>query len=220
MPIVVRSAARALLRLLVTAVVATPLASEASAQLATYETQFSTNGIDFVSSLTQTYQSSTGAVTLTFEGLSGAAVGSSNISILGSIRGSALSGSVTFTRQPLFLRVLQGPFELTGSYVFHGVLTGTLGGFPLAAVDWRVAPVDVALLGVRYRLEPFENVQGTSPIFPPSSPTNQFNFIIAHIDASSSTISAVPEPSTYVLLGSGMLVLAGMTARRRRTVGS
>ncbi|MBU6366777.1 MAG: PEP-CTERM sorting domain-containing protein [Gemmatimonadetes bacterium] len=138
----------------------------------------------------------------TFNGFAG-------ISNLGT---TVLNGTVfdynTATNRKLWMRVVftapPGSSTPTFESYLSGAVSGVAGG---VNVTFSPASVNGTFSGGRYTLT-MNNLSLNAPATPGGTTTGQLN---------GSITAVVPEPSTYVLMGTGMLALFGVARRRGRS---
>lgn len=154
-----------------------------------------------------------GGFTLTYTGQTASGVGYLSGSQI-ELGDFVLSGSGNVTVPPAtvsFTLIINQTMPTVGTGNHAGFITGsvTVGGGPsFSSLLW--SPNEISVIGpVTYDLI-FD--QGTSGIRIPAPPGE------ATVKAIGTVSSVIPEPSTYLLLGSGLLGLAGFARRRRTSV--
>lgn len=192
------------------------IAATAGAQDITFSTQgcFGMNCGSLANPFTTTASLVAGGYTITFNGLASSTVsaapsGFTNTS-LGTFQVTGSGAPATIGSTNFSLQVVQsnpGPFSgssdgtLAGTISFNqSTVTVTMNGFP-----FTVGPVIYALFP-----------QNSFDLVPPTS-NNGVTTVQALLEDTRITGAVVPEPSTYALMATGLAVLGGVAARRRRT---
>lgn len=189
-------------------------ATAAGAQDLSFCTQFSyTNSFASMScglgdTRTFTNVGGTGAATLTFTGQTLAFITAPSFADLGTVQVTGATGAnQMLSGTQIFLRILQFAPATPGMATVVGSMSGAIGGTSSTGIiNWSTPSRFATINGVTYEVERLSlgqtsiNAQTTGP-----------QTIRAFV-----TATTVPEPSTVILLGSGLALLGGVAARRRR----
>jgi len=149
-----------------------------------------------------------GGFTLTYTGTAGANIGSGSVISLGTF---ALSGTGNATLPPpsvAFELFINQTMPSAGSASFSGMVAGTVTTGPggnMSTLMWT--PNRTRSIGLANYTVIFDAI-GPAADVGIAIPINNDRGINA-------LVNVVPEPSTYLLMGTGLLALA-MTARRRK----
>jgi len=148
-----------------------------------------------------------GGFTLTFTGTAGANIGSPSVASLGTFALTG-SGNVTLPPPPIVFELFinqTGPS--VGAATFSGMMAGTVEtiGGNTSTLMW--SPNSTRSIGLANYMVIFD-AAGPAANRGIAIPINNDRGI-------SALVNVVPEPSTYLLMGTGVLALA-ITARRRR----
>ncbi len=173
-----------------------------------YSTQYSFDGVTFGTDVFKVFSNATASYELRFAGQPTTTVSGVPFSFIdyGTVTASGTSSaSLDLSGQQIWMRIIQTS-PTAGSGVVGGLFGGTISGTASQAfINWNNPDRFETIGPVTYEVERFG--QGFTSINAPSTGTQTIRGAVVN--------SVVPEPSTYMLLATGMGAL-GLVARRRR----
>lgn len=173
-----------------------------------YSTLYSFTGTNYSALATKLFGTGTSSVLLSFLGQTPTTVTAPSFIDYGVVQAVGAGSASMFNGQQIYLEIVQ-TLPTTGMATVVGSISGAISmNSSGAIINWN-QPSRFATIGAEtYELERLSNGQ-TSINAPTSGPQTIRGYVTA--------ASTVPEPSTWALMGTGLVSLAGVAARRRRT---
>jgi hypothetical protein len=144
--------------------------------------------------------------TLTFLGVSSGSVDPGNLSY-GFFASSDISGPATIPAGTTFTLFVTQTTPTSGNSSVAGTLTGTINSTD-STVSLKFETQDINIGGVSYHID--SDPKGVA-IVPPNN-----NGGLTSIQGEVASVAAIPEPSTYLLLGTGFCLITLISRRRSR----